>query len=418
MRRLWAVLRREYLERARSKAFLVGTLAGPILLGALMVGPGALMAKQRGKPLRLAVADASGRLAGDVEQALRGRMSEGQARFDVRAAGPGPFEEQRRRLRGQVLAGELDGYLLLPEGALERSQAEYHGRNVSAVLDLALIERVVEERLQGRRLLDAGLDPAQVRAAQAGLQLRKVRLSESGEREDRGASFLLSMVLLMALYTSVALWGTALMNGVIEEKANRVVEVVVSSIPTTTLFAGKLLGVGAVGLTQLGVWALVTGGLGLAGSRAAALQGLKLPEVPPHLLLFFVLFFLLGFFLYGALYISIGAAVNSQQEAQSLAFPVILPLVVGVMFFPVVLGSPDSGLSVALSLVPFWTPLLMFLRMTVVTPPAWQVALGLLLTLASIAACTWAAARVYRVGILMHGKRPTLPEILRWVRRG
>ena len=129
-----------------------------------------------------------------------------------------------------------------------------------------------------------------------------------------------------------------------------------------------------------------------------------------------MLFFLLGFFLYGALYVSIGAAVNSQQEAQSLVFPVVLPLVVGVMFFPVVLGSPDSGLSVALSLVPFWTPLLMFLRMTVVTPPAWQVGLGLALTLASIAALTWAAARIYRVGILMHGKRPTFPEILRWVR--
>ena len=391
MRRLWAVVRREYLERARSKAFLVGTLAGPILLGGLMVAPGALMARQRGQPLRVAVLDASGRLQPEVEQALRERRVDGLPRFDVRPAGQGTQEERR-------------------------AQAEYHGRNVSAVMDLSLLDRVVEERLQARRLLDAGLAPERVQAAQMRLDLKTVKLSEGGEREDRGASFLLSMVLLMALYTSVAMWGAALMNGVIEEKANRVVEVVVSSIPTSTLFAGKLLGVGAVGLTQLGVWALVTGGLGLAGSQAAALSGLKLPEVPPHLLLFFVLFFLLGFFLYGALYVSIGAAVNSQQEAQSLVFPVVLPLVVGVMFFPVVLGSPDSGLSVALSLVPFWTPLLMFLRMTVVTPPAWQVGLGLSLTLASIGALTWAAARVYRVGILMHGKRPTLPEILRWVR--
>lgn len=416
MRRLWAVVRREYLERARSKAFLVGTLAGPILLGGLMVAPSALMAKQRGQPLRVAVLDASGRLQPEVEQALRERRVDGLPRFDVRPAGAGGLEERRARLRQQVLAGQLDGYLILPEDALERSQAEYHGRNVSAVMDLSLLDRVVEERLQARRLLDAGLAPERVQAAQKRLDLKTVKLSEGGEREDRGASFLLSMVLLMALYTSVAMWGAALMNGVIEEKANRVVEVVVSSIPTSTLFAGKLLGVGAVGLTQLGVWALVTGGLGLAGSQAAALSGLRLPEVPPHLLLFFVLFFLLGFFLYGALYVSIGAAVNSHQEAQSLVFPVVLPLVVGVMFFPVVLGSPDSGLSVALSLVPFWTPLLMFLRMTVVTPPAWQVALGLTLTLASIAALTWAAARIYRVGILMHGKRPTFPEILRWVR--
>jgi len=414
--RLWAVVRREYLERVRSKAFLVGTLVGPVLLGALMVGPGALMSRQRGQPLRVAVVDASGRLGADVEQALRERRADGQPRFDVRPAGAGSLEERRARLRQQVLAGELDGYVLLPDGALERSQAEYHGRNVSAVMDISLIDRVVEERLQARRLLDAGLDPERVQAAQRRLDLKTVKLSERGEREDRGASFLLSMVLLMALYTSVAMWGAALMNGVIEEKSNRVVEVVVSSVPTTTLFAGKLLGVGAVGLTQLSAWAVVAGGFGLVGSQAAALSGLKLPEVPLHLLLFFVLFFLLGFFLYGALYISVGAAVNSQQEAQSLVFPVILPLVVGVMFFPVVLGSPDSRLSVALSLVPFWTPLLMFLRMTVVTPPAWQVALGLALTLLSIAGLTWVAARIYRVGILMYGKRPTFPEILRWVR--
>lgn len=416
MRRLWAVVRREYLERARSKAFLIGTLVGPVLLGALMVAPSALMAKQRGKPLRLAVLDASGRLAADVEQALRERQVEGLPRFDVRPAGAGSLDERRARLRQQVLAGDLDGYLLLPDGALERSQAEYHGRNVSAVMDISLIDRVVEERLQARRLLDAGLDPERVQAAQKRLDLKTVKLSERGEREDRGASFLLSMVLLMALYTSVAMWGAALMNGVIEEKSNRVVEVVVSSVPTTTLFAGKLLGVGAVGLTQLTVWAAVAGGLGALGSQAAALSGLKLPEVPLHLLLFFVLFFLLGFFLYGALYISVGAAVNSQPEAQSLVFPVILPLVVGVMFFPVVLGSPDSGLSVALSLIPFWTPLLMFLRLTVVTPPVWQVALSLVLTLLAIAVLTWVAARIYRVGILMYGKRPTFPEIVRWVR--
>ncbi len=145
--------------------------------------------------------------------------------------------------------------------------------------------------------------------------------------------------------------------------------------------------------------------------------GARLPEVPPHVLLFFVLFFVLGFFLYGALYISIGAAVSSQQEAQSLAFPVILPLVVGVMFFPVVTASPDSTLAVALSLVPFWTPLLMFLRVAVLTPPAWQIALSIGLTLFTIVVLNRGAARIYRVGILMHGKRPTLPEILRWLRR-
>jgi len=142
-----------------------------------------------------------------------------------------------------------------------------------------------------------------------------------------------------------------------------------------------------------------------------------LPELSPLLLVAFVLFFLLGYFLYGSMYASIGAAVNTTQEAQSLVFPVMMPLILSVVFYPMVLSAPDSTLSVILSLVPFFAPLLMFLRMTAVSPPAWQVALSMLLMLATIVGIVWAAARIYRVGILMYGKRPTFPEIIRWVGR-
>jgi ABC-2 type transport system permease protein len=124
----------------------------------------------------------------------------------------------------------------------------------------------------------------------------------------------------------------------------------------------------------------------------------------------------LGYFLYGSMYASIGAAVNTSQEAQSLVFPVMMPLILSVVFWPMVLAAPDSTLSVVLSLVPFFAPLLMFLRMAAVSPPLWQVALSMVLMLATIVAVTWASARIYRVGILMYGKRPTFPEILRWIR--
>jgi ABC-2 type transport system permease protein len=134
------------------------------------------------------------------------------------------------------------------------------------------------------------------------------------------------------------------------------------------------------------------------------------------MLVSFVVFFLLGYFLYAALYAAIGSAVNTIQEAQSLVFPVIMPLVISIMFFPVVLQSPDSPLAVGLSLFPFATPLLMFLRITVLTPPLWQIALSIALTLATIVLVTWGSSRIYRVGILMYGKRPTFPEMMRWLR--
>ncbi len=415
--RLFAIVRREYLERVRSKAFLIGTLLGPLLMAAFMIGPSALMSKQRGKPLRVAVLDATAILRASVEKALSEQRIAGQPRFVVEPPGEGPLEVVRASLRSTVLSGAIDGYLYLPPDALARSAAEYHGKNVSNVMDLGLLDKAVEDALIRFRLSGAGLPEARVQELMRRLELKTIRLSESGEREDAGGSFLLSMILLMTLYTTVAIWGGALMNGVIEEKTSRVVEVMVSSISPSRLLAGKLLGVGAVGLTQFLVWAGFMAGLSFFAAQAAAVSGARLPEIPWAVLVLFVVFFLLGYFLYGAMYAAVGASVNSQQEAQSLVFLVLMPLILAVMCFPMVLASPDSTLSTVLSLVPFWTPLLMFLRASALMPPAWQIALSIVLTLGTIVVLNWAAARIYRVGILMYGKRPGFREILRWIGR-
>ena len=416
MSRVFAVARREYLERVRSKAFLVSTILGPTLLAGFMIAP-ILLTRQRGRPLHVAVLDASGGLGADVTQSLERRKVDGRPRFIVETAPAGPPDQVRAALQARMVGGDLDGYLSLSPDALERSAAEYYGRNVSNMMDLQLMDKAVEEALVSRRLAGAGLDPERVRSLTRRVDLKTIRVTARGAREDRrGASFLLSLVLMMLLYTTLAIWGAAMMNGVIEEKANRVVEVVVSSLPASRLFAGKLVGVGAAGLTQFVVWAACLGAISAVGAAGTGATG-AWPELSPSLLVAFVVFFVLGYFLYGSMYASIGAAVNTTQEAQSLVFPVMMPLILSVVFYPLVLSAPDSALSVALSLVPFFAPLLMFLRMTTVSPPAWQVALSMLMMLAAIAGITWAAARIYRVGILMYGKRPTFPEIIRWVGR-
>ncbi|HSB61394.1 MAG TPA: ABC transporter permease, partial [Vicinamibacteria bacterium] len=369
------------------------------------------------KPLRVAVLDASGALGGPVEAALARRAHGGLPRFIVEPSGEGPLGLRERALREAVLSGRLDGYLRLPPDALREPTADYFGKIVSNVIDLRMMEDAVSDTLVGLRLAGAGLEPERVRDLTRKLDLRTIRLTAGGEREDRGASAIFSIVLMMMLYTTVLMWGQAVLTGVIEEKSNRVVEVIVSAIPSVMLLAGKLLGVGAAGLTQFLVWALCLAAVSVAGAGLAAAGGARLPEVTPFLLASFVLYFLLGYLLYSALFAAVGASVNTTQEAQSLAFPIFMPLVVGVMFFPMVLQSPDSPLSTVLSLVPLLTPLLMFLRITVLTPPPWQIALSIALTGATIVAVLWAAARIYRVGILMYGKRPTLAEILRWVAR-
>jgi ABC-2 type transport system permease protein len=414
--RLWPIVRREYLERVRSKAFVIGTIVGPVIMAGLMILPGALMARQRGKPLRIAVVDASGSLRQVIEAALTRHKKGEEGRFVVEEPGSGAMEEVRERLRKRVLDGSLDGYLYLPPDVIDSSSAEYSGKNVSNIMDLGTLDHVVRETIVHQRLTGVGLAADRIDGLLKSVDVKKIRLSAAGDREDRGASFILSMMLLMVIYASLAVWGAALMNGVIEEKTSRVVEVIVSSVSPSRLFGGKLLGVGGAGLTQFLVWAIVAAAISLVGGRAAAAGGVPMPEIPPHVLAFFVVYFLLGYFLYGSLYAGVGAAVNSQQEAQSLVFPVMMPLILGVMLFPVVLGSPDSAMSTTLSLIPFWTPLLMFLRISAVTPPTWQIVLSIVLMLLSIFAANWVASRIYRIGILMYGKRPTFPELMKWVR--
>jgi len=418
MGRLWPVVRREYLERVRSRTFLIATIAAPLLLAGVMLLPAVMMRGQHGRPLRVAVLDASGSLREAVAEALAQQKVDGRPRFVVEKAGDGDAEEEEARLKKDVLSGRLDGYLHLPADALERSSADYFGRNVSNVTDLRLMDRAVEEIMVARRLAGQGLDPARVKRLTRKLDLKTIRMSASGgEREDRGASALLSVILLMMLYTTVIMWGQVVMTSVIEEKTSRVVEVMVSSIPSVRLFAGKLLGVGAAGLTQFLVWAAALAAIGLVTAGASGtLGGIRLPEASPLVLAAFVVYFLLGYFFYAALFAGIGAAVNTPQEAQTLVFPVLTPLVVSILCFGVVLQSPDSPLSTFLSLLPPLTPLLMFLRITVLTPPWWQIGLSIGLTGLAIAGVVWVAARIHRVGILMYGKRPTFPEMLRWVR--
>jgi ABC-2 type transport system permease protein len=412
--KLWAVVKREYVERVRTKGFVIGTILGPLLMGGMMIVP-AIAARSSSKPLRVAVLDVTGELRESVEEALRAARFDGKARFEVRPAPGNPPAAGEAEFKKAVLDGRLDGYLHLAADAIASGTASYYGRNVSNRIDLRTMERAVSGVVVGVRLAEAGLDPAKVKDLTRELDLKTIRLSEKGEREDQGAAMIFSIIMLMILYMSILLWGQAVMTSVIEEKTNRVVEVMAAGVSPTTLLAGKLLGVGAAGLTQFLVWALSLFGVSVFAA-GAAIGAFSMPEITPVMLVSFVLFFLLGFLFYAALYASIGAAVNTVQEAQSLAFPVMLPIILAMVCFPAVLEAPDGALAVTMSMIPGMSPLIMFLRVVVLTPPLWQIALSIVLLGLGILGVVWVAARVYRVGILMYGKKPTFPELMKWVR--
>jgi ABC-2 type transport system permease protein len=229
-------------------------------------------------------------------------------------------------------------------------------------------------------------------------------------------------VLVLILYMTMFFYGAIIMRGVIEEKNNRVVEIILSSLRPFELMMGKILGIAAVGLTQYGIWALFgilasTYGRSIAGGLVpAGAEGFKVPTIPPYIFLYFVVFFLLGYFLYATIYAAVGALVNSEKEAQQLLFPVSMLLVVPILMMMAVIKEPNGSLATVLSLIPFFAPILMLLRVCVLLPPVTQILASIVLLVLAILLVTWLTAKIYRVGILMYGKRPSLREIVKWVR--
>jgi ABC-2 type transport system permease protein len=206
----------------------------------------------------------------------------------------------------------------------------------------------------------------------------------------------------------------AVMRSVIEEKTSRVMEVMLATVTPKELMAGKIVGVGGVGLTQILIWSAL--GLALAFSSAAASGLLQGVNFSGAMIAYFIIFYLLGYLLYSSFAAAIGAAVNSEEEAQQMQFFVMLPLILSMVLFGLVISAPSSGIAIALSLFPFFAPILMYLRVVLEQPPLWQMALCIALLALTTYGVLLVCARIYRVGILMYGKRPTLPEILKWVR--
>jgi ABC-2 type transport system permease protein len=420
----WIVARREFTTRLRSKTFWILTVALPAFLLVVAVVPTLLLARTRSTH-RLIVVDATGRLGTALLEELGGPagVPREQAPFSatLEPAGADP-EEQRAALDRGVLEGELDAWVWLDEEAVETGRVEYHAASVANFLTQERLTRSLSTLLGRDRLAAAGLDPDRVAELTRPAELATVRVSAAGSHEEGAtAGLAVAYGLFFLLYTVLIAYGQQVMTGVLEEKASRIVEVVLATTRPAELMAGKLVGICAVALVQLAIWlglAAVATRPGVAARLAILPPGVALPRLEPGLLVHFLAFFLLGFALYATVYAAIGAAFSSVQEAQQFAGFAAILLVAPVLLFFSVVNDPDSSLSVAASLVPFFTPLLMLLRIAVKAPPAWQIAAGY----AATALCLWLAvrlaARIYRVGILMTGKKPTLPELARWLRYG
>lgn len=410
----WAVIKREYLHRVRTRWFLVATLGAPLLVAVLLVLP-ILVSGDDDEDRRLTLVDRTGVVA----PALLPRLEE--AGYTVAVADDPADEVALAALENSVRTGRLAGYLVLDRETLSAGRVRMvSGRALSPVRSALLRQAVVQAALEVR----LGGDRGQVDALLGGGALEVSVLTAGGPGAD-DPGFIAAYVGGFLLYMVLLFYAVAVMRSVLEEKTSRMVEVVLSSMRPFDLMLGKIVGVGAVGLTQLAIWVSLGAVVTTAGlpSLVAARPDLLSPEVLARAVpgvgytALFLVFFVGGYFIYSGLYAAVGATCSTEEEAQQAQFPVIMLLVVPMIFITPVIRDPDSTLAVVLSLIPFFSPVLMFARATAggASPP--EVAASIVLMAAAVVGVAWLAGRIYRVGILMTGKRATLPEIVRWIRR-
>ncbi len=425
------VARREFLQRVKTKGFWIGTVVFPVIAVAMTVLPSLFLARTNTSH-QVVVVDETGRVAPEL---LRERPRtdkrdpfKGNAELEKRMSRlvfsveppQADAAAQQESLRKRALEKQVDAWIRITPGVLKGDPVEYHGRSVSNFMTQTELERRLTDAVRRVRLADAGLDADRIGALSTAVPLKTIRVSAEGSRAEGGAGgFFFAYILFFMLFLGLLLWGQQVMNGVLDEKSTRVVEVLVSSIKPFDLMMGKLTGICLVGLTQFAIWLLslvVVTAPGFVASLASMPDELKIPTLPLSTAVQFLVFFVLGFILYASFYAALGAAFNNQQEAQQVAGTMGFLFAVPAIIMPMVINSPSSKLAVVTSLIPLFTPVLMPLRIVVEAPPVWQVALSYVLTLGFLIAMVWFCGRIYRVGILMYGKKPTIPELLRWVR--
>lgn len=436
--KMYVVLKHEFLLKVKSKGYVIMTFLGPLLLSLLFVIPAAVMTVDTGDKRIIAIVDETERLAPyfeaakhpstkplDVQSTAEG-IADGSSRtvhtldadLELQLLPKGVSQDS---LKSLVQSGQLTALLSIPSGALADSNAQratLRMRNTNDFSTVNEVEKIYEEGLRNERLKAKGVDPAILEDVDQLANLQTVKVTEQGESEDKGGTFAAGYITGFLMYMTLLIYGSMILRSVVEEKSTRVIEVMVSSVKPFDLLLGKVLGLTGAALIQMTVWSamlalLATIGVSAAETMTKSSLGI---HVPPELFIYFIVYFVLGFLIYATLYAAIGATADQESDTQQASLPVTLLVVIPILLLTSVIQTPSSTLSTVLSMVPFFAPILMMGRVFSETPPFWQLALSIGLLIATFFGVLWLAARIYRVGILMYGKRFSPKEFVRWLR--
>ncbi len=424
-KKLWLIVKREFITRIRSKVFIFTTILAP--LGIILIFAIPIIIQQIGgdRDRELVIIDQTNEIAHELT-AMEGSRYRDGSDYDE--------EHWREKLTG----GEIDGYILLPENLLDDASVNpsfFH----DGAAGFTLIQNIRDEL--NNRIRDVRLERVEATDEIKAIlddrrSLTTRTITEEGEEgEDTSAMFFIGLFMGFIIYIAMFIYGSMILRGVIEEKSNRVVELIASCVKPFELLLGKVIGVGALGLTQFIIWGLmIFGFMSLAAPIAllfidqpemteAAAAGVPeddlpftFPTISPWLIVGFVGFFLLGYLIYSSVYAAIGSAIENESDSQQLQMPILILIIIPILLVNNVGDDPTSTLAVVASIIPFFAPILMPVRLAIISVPIWQVALAVILMIATFLMMIWLSSKIYRVGILMYGKKAGFREIAKWIR--
>jgi ABC-2 type transport system permease protein len=423
--KLLLIFKREYITRIRTKAFIISTILAPVAIILLIT-----------IPIVLSIMDSEQRQVIGIQDEVSTvfpRMSDLNPDRYV----PLPFVSVDS-LRSLVLQGTIDGYIIITEDLVQNNRdAELLYSGAGGINLISEIRGDIRAALQDERLdrAEVGEGVKEILAQRTVLRTRKITAT-GDETTDTLALFMIGYIMCFIIYGAMFGYGAIIMRSVIEEKTSRIIEVITSSVKPFELLMGKVLGVGALGLTQFAIWSLSAAGLmAIAAPVAAYFMGsadisaqsgmdpqaaaelpFEIPIIGAELWITFILFFLLGYLMYSALFAAVGSAVDSESDSQQLMLPIMIPIIMPMLFLGRVAQDPDSSFSTITSLVPFFSPMLMPVRVAMSDVPAWEYFLSIALMFGTFMGLIWLSGRIYRVGILMYGKKASFSEMIKWVR--
>ncbi|MGD8495932.1 MAG: ABC transporter permease [Gemmatimonadales bacterium] len=420
--RVMAILRREYLQRVRNKWFLFATLIVPLLMLGATFLPAIIAERGESRPMTIAVIDDTG--DGLVERLSTVLAEDSVVVKPFRDGGQIETMQELRDFLSEDLPSAretAEAFLLFPPDA-----ATFGSPSMITVTDLGFRERSIRvatrDAVRWLRARQAGLDPGAADALLADVDFTIEPVDPEAARSE--VFQFVGFAFAMILYLMFLVYGQMVARGVLEEKTSDIVEILVSSVRPWEMMLGKIVGIGAVGLTQVGIWAVVAytlsqfGLMGRVGDMIGATADLATMAFPWSILVFAFLFFVLGYLMYSAVFAGAGALLTSEQDIQQVLVPVMMPIVFPILIVTQVITTPNRTWIVATSMFPLFSPILMPVRNAVTNVPMWQNAGSIVLLALAIWLAAWIAGKIYRVGILMKGKRPSIPELVRWMRHG